>query len=242
MRINKFIAQSGYCSRRKADELIKNSKVYVNGNLLENLAYQVNNDDIVEIDENRINKKEDKLYIAINKPIGYTSTIKDKYADKKVVDLIKIKTRIYPVGRLDKDSHGLLILTNDGKFTYELTHPKFHHKKIYEVVVKGKPSNEDIKKLTNGIILDGYKLKKSKILLERIIGNNARYNVTIYEGRNRQIRKMFEYINHPVLDLKRIQIGDYKMSDELKSGDYVILNKNDLDLIRGKYDRSKTCK
>lgn len=242
MRINKFIAQSGYCSRRKADELIKNSKVYVNGNLLENLAYQVNNDDIVEIDGNRINKKEDKLYIAINKPIGYTSTIKDKYADKKVVDLIKIKTRIYPVGRLDKDSHGLLILTNDGKFTYELTHPKFHHKKIYEVVVKGKPSNEDIKKLTNGIILDGYKLKKSKILLERIIGNNARYNVTIYEGRNRQIRKMFEYINHPVLDLKRIQIGDYKMSDELKSGDYVILNKNDLDLIRGKYDRSKTCK
>ncbi|MDU1878392.1 MAG: S4 domain-containing protein, partial [Finegoldia magna] len=109
MRINKFIAQSGYCSRRKADELIKNSKVYVNGNLLENLAYQVNNDDIVEIDGNRINKKEDKLYIAINKPIGYTSTIKDKYADKKVVDLIKIKTRIYPVGRLDKDSHGLLI-------------------------------------------------------------------------------------------------------------------------------------
>lgn len=242
MRINKFIAQSGYCSRRKADELIKNSKVYVNGNLLENLAYQVNNDDIVEIDGNRINKKEDKLYIAINKPIGYTSTIKDKYADKKVVDLIKIKTRIYPVGRLDKDSHGLLILTNDGKFTYELTHPKFHHKKIYEVVVKGKPSNEDIKKLTNGIILDGYKLKKSKILLERIIGNNARYNVTIYEGRNRQIRKMFESINHPVLDLKRIQIGDYKMSDELKSGDYVILNKNDLDLIRGKYDRSQTCK
>lgn len=242
MRINKFIAQSGYCSRRKADELIKNSKVYVNGNLLENLAYQVNNDDIVEIDGNRINKKEDKLYIAINKPIGYTSTLKDKYADKKVVDLIKFKTRIYPVGRLDKDSHGLLILTNDGKFTYELTHPKFHHKKVYEVVVKGKPSNEDIKKLTNGIILDGYKLKKSKILLERIIGNNARYNVTIYEGRNRQIRKMFESINHPVLDLKRIQIGDYKMSDELKSGDYVILNKNDLDLIRGKYDRSKTCK
>lgn len=242
MRINKFIAQSGYCSRRKADELIKNSKVYVNGNLLENLAYQVNNDDIVEIDGNRINKKEDKLYIAINKPIGYTSTLKDKYADKKVVDLIKIKTRIYPVGRLDKDSHGLLILTNDGKFTYELTHPKFHHKKVYEVVVKGKPSNEDIKKLTNGIILNGYKLKKSKILLERIIGNNARYNVTIYEGRNRQIRKMFESINHPVLDLKRIQIGDYKMSDELKSGDYVILNKNDLDLIRGKYDRSKTCK
>lgn len=242
MRINKFIAQSGYCSRRKADELIKNSKVSVNGNILENLAYQVKNDDIVEIDGNRINGKEDKIYIAINKPIGYTSTLKDKYADKKVVDLIKIRTRIYPVGRLDKDSHGLLILTNDGKLTYELTHPKFQHKKVYEVVVKGKPSDEDIKKLSNGIIIDGYKLKKSKIILERNVGNNAKYNVAIYEGRNRQIRKMFDFINHPVLDLKRIQIGDYKMSNELKSGDYILLNNEDLDLIRGKDDRSKTCK
>ncbi|EFH92605.1 pseudouridine synthase [Finegoldia magna] len=242
MRINKFIAQSGYCSRRKADELIKNSKVCVNGTILLDLSYQVNDSDIVEVEGKKISKKEEKIYIAINKPIGYTSTVKDKFADKKVVDLIKFKTRVYPVGRLDKDSHGLLILTNDGELTYELTHPKFEHKKVYEVLVKGRPTKDKIQELKNGIVLDGYKLKKSSIEFIANVKDNTKYMVTIYEGRNRQIRKMFDYINHPVLDLKRVQIGYYKMEDNLKSGEYVLLKNEDLDLIRGKYDRSKTCK
>lgn len=238
MRINKFIAQSGYCSRRKADELIKNSKVCVNGTILLDLSYQVNDGDIVEVEGKKIKKKEEKVYIAINKPVGYTSTVKDKFADKKVVDLIKFKTRVYPVGRLDKDSHGLLILTNDGDLTYELTHPKFEHKKVYEVLVKGKPTKNKIQELKNGIILDGYKLKKSNIEFIAHVKDNTKYMVTIYEGRNRQIRRMFDYINHPVLDLKRLQIGNYKMDDNLKSGEYVLLKSKDLDLIRGKYDRS----
>lgn len=242
MRINKFIAQSGYCSRRKADELIKNSKVCVNGTILLDLSYQVNDRDIVEVEGKKISKKEEKIYIAINKPIGYTSTVKDKFADKKVVDLIKSKTRVYPVGRLDKDSHGLLILTNDGELTYELTHPKFEHKKVYEVLVKGRPNKDKIQELKNGITLDGYKLKKSNIEFITNVKDNTKYMVTIYEGRNRQIRRMFDYINHPVLDLKRVQIGNYKMEDNLKSGEYVLLKSEDLDLIRGKYDRSKTCK
>lgn len=242
MRINKFIAQSGYCSRRKADELVKNSKVSVNGIILLDLAYQVNDSDIVEVEGKKISKKEEKIYLAINKPIGYTSTVKDKFADKKIVDLIKFKTRVYPVGRLDKDSHGLLILTNDGELTYELTHPKFEHKKVYEVLVKGRPTKDKIQELKNGIVLDGYKLKKSNIELIANVKDNTKYMVTIYEGRNRQIRKMFDYINHPVLDLKRVQIGNYKMEDNLKSGEYVLLKGEDLDLIRGKYDRSKTCK
>lgn len=242
MRINKFIAQSGYCSRRKADELIKNSKVCVNGTILPDLSYQVNDRDIVEVEGKKITKKEEKIYLAINKPIGYTSTVKDKFADKKVVDLIKFNTRVYPVGRLDKDSHGLLILTNDGELTYELTHPKFEHKKVYEVLVKGRPTKDKIQELKNGIVLDGYKLKKSDIELIANVKDNTKYMVTIYEGRNRQIRRMFDYINHPVLDLKRVQIGNYKMGDNLKSGEYVLLKSEDLDLIRGKYDRSKTCK
>ena len=149
MRINKFIAQSGYCSRRKADELIKYSKVCVNGTILLDLSYQVNDGDIVEVEGKKIKKKEEKVYIAINKPVGYTSTVKDKFADKKVVDLIKSNTRVYPIGRLDKDSHGLLILTNDGDLTYELTHPKFEHKKVYEVLVKGKPTKNKIQELKN---------------------------------------------------------------------------------------------
>lgn len=238
MRINKFIAQSGYCSRRKADELIKNSKVCVNGTILLDLSYQVNDGDIVEVEGKKIRKKEEKVYIAINKPVGYTSTVKDKFANKKVVDLIKFNTRVYPVGRLDKDSHGLLILTNDGDLTYELTHPKFEHKKVYEVLVKGKPTKNKIQELKNGIILDGYKLKKSNIEFIAHVKDNTKYMVTIYEGRNRQIRRMFDYINHPVLDLKRLQIGNYKMDDNLKSGEYVLLKSKDLDLIRGKYDRS----
>lgn len=238
MRINKFIAQSGYCSRRKADELIKNSKVCVNGTILLDLSYQVNDGDIVEVEGKKIRKKEEKVYIAINKPVGYTSTVKDKFANKKVVDLIKFNTRVYPVGRLDKDSHGLLILTNDGDLTYELTHPKFEHKKVYEVLVKGKPTKNKIQELKNGIILDGYKLKKSNIEFIAHVKDNTKYMVTIYEGRNRQIRRMFDYINHPVLDLKRVQIGNYKMDDNLKSGEYVLLKRKDLDLIRGKYDWS----
>ncbi len=242
MRINKFIAQSGYCSRRKADELIKNSKVCVNGKILLDLSYQVNDRDIVEVEGKKISKKEEKIYIAINKPIGYTSTVKDKFADKKVVDLIKSNSRVYPVGRLDRDSHGLLILTNDGELTYELTHPKFEHKKVYEVLVKGRPNKDKIQELKNGITLDGYKLKKSNIEFITNVKDNTKYMVTIYEGRNRQIRRMFDYINHPVLDLKRVQIGNYKMEDNLKSGEYVLLKSKDLDLIRGKYDRSKTCK
>ncbi|UEB33246.1 pseudouridine synthase [Finegoldia magna] len=236
MRINKFIAQSGYCSRRKADELIKNSKVCVNGTILLDLSHQVNDGDIVEVEGKKIRKKEEKVYIAINKPVGYTSTVKDKFANKKVVDLIKFNTRVYPVGRLDKDSHGLLILTNDGDLTYELTHPKFEHKKVYEVLVKGKPTKNKIQELKNGIILDGYKLKKSNIEFIAHVKDNTKYMVTIYEGRNRQIRRMFDYINHPVLDLKRLQIGNYKMDDNLKSGEYVLLKSKDLDLIRGKYD------
>lgn len=238
MRINKFIAQSGYCSRRKADELIKNSKVCVNGTILLDLSHQVNDGDIVEVEGKKIRKKEEKVYIAINKPVGYTSTVKDKFANKKVVDLIKFNTRVYPVGRLDKDSHGLLILTNDGDLTYELTHPKFEHKKVYEVLVKGKPTKNKIQELKNGIILDGYKLKKSNIEFIAHVKDNTKYMVTIYEGRNRQIRRMFDYINHPVLDLKRLQIGNYKMDDNLKSGEYVLLKSKDLDLIRGKYDWS----
>lgn len=242
MRINKFIAQSGYCSRRKADELIKYSKVCVNGTILLDLSYQVNDGDIVEVEGKKISKKEEKVYIAINKPIGYASTVKDKFADKKVVDLIKSDTRVYPVGRLDKDSHGLLILTNDGEFTYELTHPKFEHKKIYEVLVKGKPNKTEIKQLKDGILLDGYKLKKSKIEFIENVKNDTKYKVTIFEGRNRQIRRMFDFINHPVLDLKRVQIGNYKMDNSLKSGEYKLLKSKDLDLIRGNNDRSKTSK
>lgn len=238
MRINKFIAQSGYCSRRKADELIKYSKVCVNGKILLDLSYQVNDGDIVEVEGKEIRKKEEKVYIAINKPVGYTSTVKDKFADKKVVDLIKSNTRVYPIGRLDKDSHGLLILTNDGDLTYELTHPKFEHKKVYEVLVKGKPTKNKIQELKNGIILDGYKLKKSNIEFIANAKDNTKYMVTIYEGRNRQIRRMFDYINHPVLDLKRVQIGNYKIDDNLKSGEYVLLKSKDLELIRGKYDWS----
>lgn len=238
MRINKFIAQSGYCSRRKADELIKYSKVCVNGKILLDLSYQVNDGDIVEVEGKEIRKKEEKVYIAINKPVGYTSTVKDKFANKKVVDLIKSNTRVYPIGRLDKDSHGLLILTNDGDLTYELTHPKFEHKKVYEVLVKGKPTKNKIQELKNGIILDGYKLKKSNIEFIANVKDNTKYMVTIYEGRNRQIRRMFDYINHPVLDLKRVQIGNYKIDDNLKSGEYVLLKNKDLELIRGKYDWS----
>lgn len=238
MRINKFIAESGYCSRRKAEDFIKNSKVFVNNKVLKDFSYQVKKNDIIRINGEKIEIENRKIYIAMNKPAGYTCTVKDNYAEKKIIDLIDSDTRLYPVGRLDKASRGLIILTNDGRFTYELTHPKFYHKKIYEVTVQGRPKKEEILKISNGIIIDNYKLKKSIIKFMNNIDNNAKYLVTIFEGRNRQIRKMFESINHPVIDLKRVQIGNYRMPKKLKEGKYTYLTSNELNLIRGCDDRS----
>src|SRR5690554_389102 len=152
VRLQKLIAQAGIASRRKAEQLIKNGRVSVNGNVVREMGFRAGESDVVAIDGKKIDQPEKKVYILLNKPAGYISTAKDQFARKTVMDLVKgISQRIYPVGRLDFETSGLLLLTNDGELAYKLTHPKHEVKKVYEAEVEGTPKGEDIELFNSGI-------------------------------------------------------------------------------------------
>ncbi|MFA6228137.1 MAG: pseudouridine synthase [Patescibacteria group bacterium] len=214
IRLNKYIAQAGVCSRRKADELIKAGKVKVNGLAAQDLGLVIDeNNAAVEIAGKKLETETQKIYLALNKPRGYITSSSGSQG-KSVLDLIKIKQRIYPVGRLDKDSRGLLILTNDGDFAYRLTQAKFGHEKEYEVELDRALAKTDAQKIERGLILDGKKLQPVRIIKQR--GN--RLTLILKEGVNRQIRRMAEQLDYKVEDLKRIRIGKLKLAD-LKEGE-----------------------
>lgn len=215
MRLNKFIAQSGVCSRRKADEIILAGKVKINNKVVKDLGVAVDEEkDKVEVNGQIIQPEETKVYLAINKPLGYISGA-HTWQGKSVLDLVKIKERVYPVGRLDKDSVGLLILTNDGDFAYKLTHAKFGHEKEYEVVFDKVLKKEDIKIFESGMRLDDEKVQPVKVI--KVRGNTA--NLILKEGINRQIRRMAEARDYRVKYLKRVRIGKLQLGD-LKIGEY----------------------
>lgn len=214
-RLNKFLSESGVCSRRKADEYIECGKVSVNGNVVTELGFKVNENDIVQVDGKKIAKVSEKVYIKLNKPTGYVSTVSEQFGRPCVVDIVKSNVRLYPVGRLDMYSEGLIILTNDGDFVNKVIHPTQHVKKTYEVTLTTRISDEDMKKLQNGIDIGGYVTKKA--LVNRINGNTI--EIIINEGKNRQIRKMCEALGYKVAKLKRIKIGELTLG-ELKSGEY----------------------
>ena len=227
MRINKFIARAGIASRRKAEELILSGKITINDEVVTELGTRVAEDDIVKYDGKEIKLKEELEYILINKPVGYVSTVKDPYAIKTVLDLVSTNKRIYPVGRLDKDSRGLLLLTNDGNITFKLTHPSSDIEKEYIVRLDMEPSVEEIELLKNGIPLEGVMTKEAYV--KRI--KNKVYRVRISEGRNRQIRRMFEYIGYKVIDLKRVSIGNI-VDNELKEGEFRYLTDKEIKYLR----------
>lgn len=232
MRINKFLAKAGIGSRRGVEKYILEGRVSVNGEIIKELSTIINAEDRVFFDGKEIRNHEDFVYYKLNKPIGYTTTLKDPYADKVIIDLIEEERRIYPIGRLDKDSCGLILLTNDGDLTYQLSHPKYHLSKTYKVRVSGHPKESDIRKLEEGIFLEGYKTKRTEIVLLSADNRSSLYKVVLWEGRNRQIRKMFDSINHPVLFLQRIKIGNILLGD-LKEGQYHPLTKKELEYLRG---------
>lgn len=232
MRINKYLAKAGLGSRRGVEEYILEGKVSVNGMIVTDLSRQISKEDRVFFNGKEIFHHEDFVYYKINKPEGYTTTLKDPHAEKVVVDLLEEKRRVYPVGRLDKDSCGLLLLTNDGDLTYKLTHPKHHLSKTYRVGVKGHPSDSQIKTLEQGIIMDGYKTKKCTIKKIKNENTSTFYEVVLWEGRNRQIRKMFDSIDHPVVFLQRIKIGKVLLGD-LSEGRYKKLTAEELKFLRG---------
>lgn len=231
MRINKYIAKSGYCSRRKADNLIEKGQVKVNGIILDKPGYEVYDNDLVSIN-GEILKLEEFFYYKLNKPIGYITSNYDPYNPKDLNDLIDLDRKFFAAGRLDKDSHGLLIITNDGEFANALTHPSNEISKEYIVKVDKRLSAEKIKKFESGLdIGNGEMTSKSQIFYK---GNNT-YKVIISQGYNRQIRRMFKALGSNVLDLERIRIGKVHL-DNLKSSNYRKFSKKELefvDLIKG---------
>ncbi len=222
-RLQKFIANSGYTSRRKAEELIKEGKVIVNGETITNLGHKVDSNDEVVIDGMRI-EKENKVYYLLNKPRGYVSSTSDDKGRKVVTDIINTNLRIYPVGRLDYDTTGILILTNDGEFANLMMHPKNKIDKLYIAKIKGILFKNEIEKLSKGIEIDGIKTSKARIRVKKYDKktNTSIVEVIIHEGRNHQVKKMFEAVGHEVLKLKREQIA-FLTLDGLSSKEYRML-------------------
>ena len=233
-RIQKVIAQSGYCSRRKAEELISKGKVLVNGDIVTEMGFKVSGNDYIEVEGNPINQKEEKEYYLLNKPRGIVSTSKDEKNRKTVVDLIKTEKRIYPVGRLDYDTTGAIILTNDGELTNLLTHPKNKVEKVYVAKIKGIITKKVLAKLCSGVVIDGKKTSKAKAKILKIDkkNNTSIVELIISEGRNHQVKKMFESIGFDVVKLKRESIS-FLTLDGLKSGEYRKLSLKEIKKLYG---------
>ena len=233
MRLQKYLSTYGICSRRKGEELIAAGRVFI-GRKKAVIGDKVAPDtDKVYVDRKLVVAERQKIYILLNKTRGYVTTTNDPEGRKTILDLIKkVPERVYPVGRLDYDTEGLLLLTNDGDLTFGLTHPKHQISKTYKVRCKGAVDLVAIDSLRSGVILnDGYKTQKAEVYVIELNKENSLLEVTIYEGKNRQIRKMFESVGHPVTRLTRIKIGDMKVGD-LKSGSYRFLKKTEVDKLK----------
>lgn len=224
-RLQKVIANSGYTSRRKAEELIQKGKVKVNGNVIYELGTKVSNTDEIEIDGNVLQKEEQKVYFLLYKPRGVVTTTNDDKQRKTVVDLIDTQMRIYPIGRLDYDTTGILLLTNDGVLANALMHPKNQIDKVYIAKVKGLIGKEQIRALQMGVVIDGKSTSKAKARIKKYDKktDTSIVELTIHEGRNHQVKKMFEAIGYTVLKLKREQISFLNLAG-LKSGEYRMLS------------------
>ena len=236
-RLQKFLANAGIASRRKCEELILDGKIEVNGLVVTELGTKVSEKDIVKYNGKIVKPEEEKVYILLNKPIGYVTTAKDQFNRDTVLDLVKINKRVVPVGRLDMYTSGALILTNDGEFVNMLTHPRNEVNKTYNVTLKGFVENEDIQKLQNGVeIDDGYITKPAKVKILKIDEEKkiSRIQITIQEGRNRQVRKMCEAINKKVLALHRSSIENIDLKN-LKIGEWRYLTNKEIDNLHKKH-------
>nr|WP_106913134.1 pseudouridine synthase [Staphylococcus pasteuri] len=232
-RLQKRIASSGYTSRRKAETLITDGKVKVNGQVVTELGTKVSNSDTVEVECIKL-EQEDKIYILFNKPAQVITSVSDDRGRKVVTDYFKdIETRIYPVGRLDYDTSGLLLLTNDGEFTNLMTHPRYHIKKKYVAKLKGYLMREEVKALEKGIELeDGFtQPAQVKVKNQDKDKNTTLVEITISEGRNRQVRRMFEHFGHQVSKLTRIQFGPLDLKG-LNAGEGRVLTPHEVKTIR----------
>ena len=233
IRLQKFLAEAGIASRRKCEEYIEQGRVKVN-NQIATLGIKVNpNVDEIVFDGKKIENKEELVYILLNKPIGYVTTAKDQFSRDSVLDLVKVKQRIVPVGRLDMYTSGALLLSNDGDFVYKITHPKHEIDKTYTVTLKGIVTDEKVEQLRNGVEIEDYITKpaKVKILKTDIEKDMSRLEITIHEGKNRQVRKMCEAIGRKVQALHRSKIGNIGVKD-LKIGTWRYLTKKEIEYLK----------
>lgn len=232
-RLQKVIAYAGVASRRKAEELILEGKVKVNGKVVKELGTKVSNSDVIEVNGIKL-EKEDKVYYLLYKPKAVISAVTDDKGRKTVTDLFKhVPERIFPVGRLDYETTGLLLLTNDGEFSFQMTHPKFKIDKTYIARVKGIPTIEGLKNLQRGIKLEDGKTAPAKVSMTSYDekAGKAICEITIHEGRNRQVRRMFEAIGTPVVKLKRERFAFLDLAG-LNPGEYRQLSKHEVKLLR----------
>lgn len=233
VRLQKFLAEAGVASRRKAEELIVMGKIEVNGKVVTELGTKIDDKkDEVFYQNQKVSIKQNMVYIMLHKPEGYVTTVKDQFQRPTVMDLIhNISERIYPVGRLDYDTSGLLLLTNDGDMTYRLTHPKHNIEKTYEAKLFGTPSEQDRIQFRRGVVIDSRRTEPAKL---EILQSGEKYSIVrivIQEGRNRQVRKMCEAIKHPVAQLKRTGTGSLFLRD-LPKGKYRNLTQKEIQYLK----------
>lgn len=231
-RLQKAIAQSGYCSRRKAEELITEGKVYVNGEKVTLLGTKVTNKDVIRINNVTLSR-EDHVYYVLYKPEGYVSTTNDEFGRKMVMELVPTDKRAYPVGRLDYDTSGVLLITNDGEFSNLMTSPKHKVEKEYTVKMKGLLRKDESKLITRGIVIEHYKTKPC--FIKNVVYNTQNETTTatiiIKEGKYHQVKKMFEAVGHPVLKLKRVRFGVVTL-DGMRKGDIRLLKPYELKQLK----------
>ena len=232
MRINKYIAQAGICSRRKADELIANGNVKINGAVLKEPGYEVTDGDKIEVNGTQIDAKQKLEYVLINKPLGMVTTVSDDKERLTVMDVVAdIDARLFPVGRLDYNTSGALIMTNDGEMAYRLTHPKHEVYKTYRARVAGILSNEKAARLRKGVDIGGFVTSPAKVNIIKGTQHSTIVEISIHEGKNRQVRKMFAAVGNPVQELERIAIGEIRLG-HLKPGHYRKLTREEVEYLK----------
>ena len=233
VRLQKYLAEAGIASRRKAEELILAGKVQVNGVTVTELGTKVDDKkDEVYYNGKPVKNNERLVYIMLNKPEGFVTTVKDQFDRPTVMDLIKgVKERVVPVGRLDYDTSGLLLLTNDGELTFKLTHPSKKVEKTYMAKLFGKPDEKNIREFRYGVAIDSGVTQPAKLEIVEDLGKYCMCKITITEGKNRQVRKMCDAIKHPVATLKRVATGEVELGD-LKKGAFRYLTDKEIEYLK----------
>lgn len=234
IRLHKYMAQCGVASRRKSEAMIKAGQVSVNGHVVTDMGTMIDPiSDKIEVNGRLLKPMQKKLYIALNKPEGYISTTKDQFGRPTVLDLVPDAAyhRLYPVGRLDYDTTGLILLTNDGDVAYKLMHPKHEVERIYIAGLRGIPDAHDIAAFENGLILDGRVTAPAGFEIIMAKAGRSIVKITLHEGRNRQVRRMCQAIGHPVLWLRREAIGQIKLG-QLKPGQWRYLTPQEIEYLK----------